>query len=108
MDTTWEGLNVSAVLILLLQNKIVRRKRRTETNPCMCVRVVCEVFVKCECCSGAFDTCMHELICSDFLPFSLSSLDEPGAHTYSNATAVIRRPSGGASMTVAKLARRVM
>ena len=69
---------------------------------------MCEVFVKYECCSGAFDTCMHEFICSDFLPFFLSSLDEPGAHTYSNATAVIRRPSGSASITVAKLARSVM
>ncbi len=71
---------------------------------------MCEVFVKYECCSGAFDTCMHELICSDFLPFFLSSLDEPGgAHTYRNATAVIRRPANsGASMAVAKLARRYM
>jgi hypothetical protein len=69
---------------------------------------MCEVFVKYECCSGAFDTCMHELICSDFSPFVLSSRDESGAHTYSNSTAIIRRPSGGASMTVAKLARSVM
>ncbi len=70
---------------------------------------MCEVFVKYEYCSGAFDTCMHNLICSELLPFFLSSLDEPGAQTYSNATAVIRRPaSSGASMAVAKLARSLM
>jgi hypothetical protein len=78
----------------------------------VCTCCMCEVFVKYECCSGAFDTCMHDLICPVFLPFFLCSLDESGAHTYSNATSVIQRPaspaSSCASMSVAKLARSLM